>query len=172
MSKRGKKNLSHWRKKMEGTVKFYNRKKGFGFIEGDDGKDYFVHYTAVPQGVFLRDNDRVSFEGSEGERGMKADNVQLLEKGSERTDIGDDQGEAPAEETAEEEAPAEETAEEEAPAEETAEEEAPAEESAEEEAPAEETAEEEAPAEESAEEEAPAEETAEEEAPAEEEPTA
>ena len=69
---------------MEGTVKFFNRKKGFGFISGDDGKDYFVHFTALPKGVFLRDNDKVSFTGAEGDRGLKAENVQLLEKGSER----------------------------------------------------------------------------------------
>lgn len=69
---------------MEGTVKFFNRKKGFGFISGDDGKDYFVHFSALPQGVFLRENDRVSFNGAEGERGLKAEGVQLLQKGSER----------------------------------------------------------------------------------------
>ena len=69
---------------MEGTVKFFNRKKGFGFISGDDGKDYFVHFSALPQGVFLRDNDKVSFNGVEGDRGLKAENVQLLQKGSER----------------------------------------------------------------------------------------
>lgn len=72
------------RSKMEGTVKFFNRKKGFGFISGDDGKDYFVHFSALPQGVFLRDNDKVSFNGVEGDRGLKAENVQLLQKGSER----------------------------------------------------------------------------------------
>ncbi len=69
---------------MEGTVKFFNRSKGFGFINGDDGKDYFVHVSALPQGVFLRDNDRVSFNPSEGDRGLKAQDVQLLEKGSDR----------------------------------------------------------------------------------------
>lgn len=73
---------------MEGTVKFFNRKKGFGFISGDDGKDYFVHFTALPKGVFLRDNDKVSFDGAEGDRGLKAENVQLLQKGSERMGEG------------------------------------------------------------------------------------
>ncbi len=71
-------------RKMEGTVKFFNRKKGFGFVHGDDEKDYFVHFTALPRGTFLRDNDRVSFDGAEGDRGLKAENVKLLQKASER----------------------------------------------------------------------------------------
>ncbi len=70
---------------MEGVVKFFNRKKGFGFISGSDGKDYFVHFTAVAQGTFLRDNDKVSFDAAEGERGSKAENVKLLEKASDRS---------------------------------------------------------------------------------------
>ncbi|HLD00676.1 MAG TPA: cold shock domain-containing protein [Candidatus Nanoarchaeia archaeon] len=68
---------------MEGKVKFYNRKKGFGFVTGDDGNDYFVHFTALPQGTFLRDGDKVSFETAESDRGLKAQNVQLLQKASE-----------------------------------------------------------------------------------------
>ena len=63
---------------MEGKVKFFKRKKGFGFIHGDDGNDYFVHFSALPKGTFLHDNDTVSFEGGQGERGLKADKVQLL----------------------------------------------------------------------------------------------
>jgi cold shock protein len=93
---------------MEGTVKFFNRKKGFGFVSGDDGKDYFVHFSALPQGVFLRDNDRVSFDGAEGDRGLKAENVQLLEKGSERAAPAEGSDEEAAEETGEDtEEPAE-----------------------------------------------------------------
>ena len=74
---------------MQGTVKFFNRKKGFGFISGEDGKDYFVHFTALAKGTFIRDNDVVSFDTGEGERGLKAENVQLIKKASEN-------GEAPA----------------------------------------------------------------------------
>ncbi len=104
---------------MNGTVKFFNRSKGFGFIAGEDGKEYFVHQSALGEGVFLNENDTVTFDVEEGDRGPKAVNVQ---KGSD---------EAPAEEApVEEEAPAE--TEEEAPAEE-APEEAPAEEEAKEE---------------------------------------
>lgn len=72
---------------MEGTVKWFNSKKGYGFIAGDDGEEYFVHFTAVPRGTFLRENDRVSFEPGESERGKQAKNVKLLQKGSERTDL-------------------------------------------------------------------------------------
>lgn len=68
---------------MEGTVKFFNRKKGFGFISGEDSKDYFVHFTGLAQGTFLRDNDKVSFEPVEGDKGLKAEKVTLLQKASE-----------------------------------------------------------------------------------------
>ena len=64
---------------MEGTVKWFNSKKGYGFINGDDGEDYFVHHTALDEGVFLRDNARVSFETAETERGKQAQKVALLE---------------------------------------------------------------------------------------------
>ena len=98
---------------MEGTVKFFNRRKGFGFVSGEDGKDYFVHFTALKQGTFLRDNDKVSFDAEEGDKGPKAINVTLLEKASDRSDLPAEEGEAPAEETteepAQEEAPEEES---------------------------------------------------------------
>lgn len=77
---------------MEGTVKFFNRKKGFGFISGEDGKDYFVHFTALAKGTFIRDNDIVSFDTAEGDRGLKAENVQLVKKASESESEGGSTG--------------------------------------------------------------------------------
>ncbi|MBW2990925.1 cold shock domain-containing protein [Candidatus Woesearchaeota archaeon] len=68
---------------MEGTVKWFNRQKGYGFIAGDDDQEYFVHHTALAEGTFIRDNDKVSFDPDEGDRGPVAKNVKLLQKGSE-----------------------------------------------------------------------------------------
>ena len=60
-----------------GTVKFFNEGKGFGFITcEEDGKDYFVHVSEIPEGVTLHDNDPVTFEVEEGDRGPKAVRVQ------------------------------------------------------------------------------------------------
>jgi len=59
---------------MKGTVKWYNAMKGFGFIEGD-GKDIFVHRTAIPAGTELYEGDSVEFEVEDSDRGPKAVNV-------------------------------------------------------------------------------------------------
>jgi len=60
---------------MKGTVKFFNDIKGFGFIAGEDGNEYFVHQTGLNDGVRLNDGDAVEFEVEEGDRGLKAVNV-------------------------------------------------------------------------------------------------
>ena len=62
---------------MKGTVKFFNEMKGFGFIAGEDGKEYFVHRLALTEGVVLHDKDSVEFEVEQGERGPKAVKVTL-----------------------------------------------------------------------------------------------
>ncbi len=95
---------------MKGTVKWFSRDKGYGFIAGEDGNEYFVHHSALAQGTFIRENDTVEFEPAEGEKGKQAKNVTLVQKGSEKA------AEEPAEESAEEpaeEAPVEEEAKEE-----------------------------------------------------------
>ncbi|MBI2508327.1 cold shock domain-containing protein [Candidatus Woesearchaeota archaeon] len=57
---------------MKGKVKFFNDMKGFGFISGDDGNEYFVHQTGLEAGVRIRENDSVEFQVEQGERGPKA----------------------------------------------------------------------------------------------------
>ena len=61
---------------MEGTVKFFNEAKGFGFITADDGKDYYVHSSGVKEGVSITEGDKVSFKIVEGDRGPKAEEVE------------------------------------------------------------------------------------------------
>jgi CspA family cold shock protein len=63
---------------VNGTVKFFNRVKHFGFINGDDGKDYFVHQSGIKDGSSLNEGDKVSFDVVEGDRGPKAENVAKL----------------------------------------------------------------------------------------------
>ena len=62
---------------MEGKVKWFNSRKGFGFVEGEDGQDYFIHHSALEQGVFLRENDAVTFEAVETDKGKQAQKVVL-----------------------------------------------------------------------------------------------
>ena len=88
---------------MNGNVKFFNEMKGFGFIAGEDGKEYFVHSSDLKEGVQLNENDAVTFDVEEGERGPKAANVNMAGAAAEAP-----AEEAPAEEAPAEEAPAEE----------------------------------------------------------------
>jgi CspA family cold shock protein len=64
----------------EGTVKWFNEKKGFGFIQKDDGGDVFVHQSSIDMPGFrtLREGDRVSFEVGQGAKGPAAKNVRKL----------------------------------------------------------------------------------------------
>ncbi len=57
---------------MKGKVKFFNDVKGFGFIAGEDGKEYFVHSTGLASGNSLLEGDSVSFEVEQGDKGPKA----------------------------------------------------------------------------------------------------
>ena len=62
---------------MNGTVKWFNAKKGFGFISDEEGKDVFVHFSALQMDGFkvLEEGDKVAFEVVNGEKGPQAANV-------------------------------------------------------------------------------------------------
>ena len=65
---------------MQGKVKWFNAEKGYGFIEGQDGKDVFVHFSAIEQDGFktLEEGQEVEFNVVEGARGPQAANVVKL----------------------------------------------------------------------------------------------
>ncbi|MDO5675110.1 MAG: cold-shock protein [bacterium] len=65
---------------MNGTVKWFNDSKGFGFIARDDGQDVFVHHSAIQAQGFksLSEGERVSFEVVDGPKGPSAANVVKL----------------------------------------------------------------------------------------------
>ena len=62
---------------MTGKVKWFNAEKGYGFITSDEGKDIFVHYSAIQADGFrsLEEGQKVSFENVESDRGQQAANV-------------------------------------------------------------------------------------------------
>lgn len=62
---------------MKGKVKFFNEQKQFGFIAGEDGKEYFVHKTALNPGVSIAEGSDVTFDVVQGDKGPKAGNVSL-----------------------------------------------------------------------------------------------
>lgn len=84
---------------MKGKVKFFNDSKGFGFIAGEDDKEYFVHITGLKEGVTIRENDEVNFDVEQGDKGPKAVNVTLA--GSAETESTEEETEEVEEETEE-----------------------------------------------------------------------
>jgi CspA family cold shock protein len=63
-----------------GTVKWFNEKKGFGFIEQEEGPDVFVHFSNIKGTGFksLKEGDRVTFDIEQGEKGPAAVNVKVV----------------------------------------------------------------------------------------------
>jgi len=63
-----------------GTVKWFNAEKGFGFITGDDGQDVFVHYSSIEMAGYrvLEEGQAVSFEVGTGAKGPQAEAVKPL----------------------------------------------------------------------------------------------
>ncbi len=64
---------------LKGKVKWFNSTKGFGFIQCEDGKDVFVHYSQISKDGYktLDEGQSVTFEVSEGSKGPQASNVQI-----------------------------------------------------------------------------------------------
>lgn len=64
----------------EGTVKWFNDAKGFGFIQQDNGDDVFVHFSAIQGNGFksLAEGSRVSFDVVQGQKGLQSANVRVI----------------------------------------------------------------------------------------------
>jgi len=60
---------------MEGTVKWFSDRKSYGFIQTEDGKDVFVHKSALPEGTTLNEGDSVEFDIEQSPKGPQAINV-------------------------------------------------------------------------------------------------
>jgi CspA family cold shock protein len=63
---------------MKGTVKWFNDRKGYGFIEGDDKKDIFVHRNSIPEGTYIDEGDQVEYEVESSEKGPSAINIKKI----------------------------------------------------------------------------------------------
>ena len=63
---------------MKGKIKWYNSRKGYGFISGEDDKDVFVHNTDVPEDTVLNEEDEVEYEVEKTDKGLKAVNIEKL----------------------------------------------------------------------------------------------
>jgi CspA family cold shock protein len=63
---------------MKGNIKWYNIRKGYGFITGEDNNEVFVHRTAIPTDISLNEGDKVQYDVESSERGPQAKNVKKL----------------------------------------------------------------------------------------------
>ena len=68
---------------VNGTVKWFNSRKGFGFIDSEEGNDVFVHFSAIKadgdEYKSLNEGDKVTFDVSQGDKGPQASNVEVTE---------------------------------------------------------------------------------------------
>jgi CspA family cold shock protein len=64
----------------KGTVKWFNESKGYGFIQGEDGRDLFVHFSGIAGSGFrsLQEGQKVEFEVTQGPKGEQASNVRSI----------------------------------------------------------------------------------------------
>jgi CspA family cold shock protein len=62
---------------MNGTVKWFNKEKGYGFITGEDGKDVFAHFSQINSTGYksLEEGQEVTFEVAQGQKGLQAENI-------------------------------------------------------------------------------------------------
>jgi CspA family cold shock protein len=63
---------------MKGTVKWFNDRKGYGFIEGEDKKDIFVHRNSIPEGTYIDEGDQVEYEVETSDKGPSAINIKKI----------------------------------------------------------------------------------------------
>lgn len=79
---------------MQGTVKWFNSEKGFGFIGREGGNDVFVHFSAINGDGFktLNEGDEVEFEMARGPKGMQAENVVVVNANRAARGNGDRRG--------------------------------------------------------------------------------
>jgi CspA family cold shock protein len=63
---------------MKGTVKWFNDRKGYGFIEGEDKKDIFVHRNSIPEGTYIDEGDQVEYEVESSDKGPNAIKVKKI----------------------------------------------------------------------------------------------
>ncbi|ENX04026.1 MULTISPECIES: cold-shock protein [Acinetobacter] len=69
---------------MNGTVKWFNETKGFGFIQSDDGQDVFAHYSSIANSGFktLFEGQRVKFDVLQGKKGLQASDITIIQLNS------------------------------------------------------------------------------------------
>ena len=63
---------------MNGKVKWFNQRKGYGFIIGEDEKEIFIHKTEVPNGTYLNEGDTVEYDIKKTEKGLEATKIKKL----------------------------------------------------------------------------------------------